>query len=271
MNNFWEKLPRPFFALAPMHEITDASFRQTLARHAKPDVMFTEFVSADGLVLAPEDGRKKLLRHLRFTEFERPIVAQFFTSNTEHMRAAARLAAALGFDGIDINMGCPVEKVINQNSCSALIRTPQLAKQIIRAAKEGSCGLPVSVKTRIGFNQVEVETWLPALLEEEPAAITLHARTAREMSKVPARWEFVKRAVEIRDGMKKRTLIVGNGDVMTLKEGRARAEETGCDGVMIGRGILKDPLLFSKTNLSSEERISILAKMIKDLLKTRKA
>ncbi len=247
-------MKRPIMVLAPMADVTDAAFRRIIARVGKPDVMWTEFVSADGLALAPEEGRKKLLKDLIYSEAERPIVAQFFTSTPENMKKAAQLAYELGFDGIDINMGCPAKVINRQDAGACLIKTPELAVEIIRAAKAGSGGLPVSVKTRIGFNKIELETWLPAILKEEPAVITIHARTAREMSKVPARWEYVKRAVEIRNelalrqaqGENERTLIFGNGDVVDMNDARKKVEETGCDGVMLGRAIFGNPFLFSQ-------------------------
>ena len=249
---FWEKLKKPFFVLAPMADVTDAAFRRVIAKYGKPDVMWTEFVSADGLALAPEEGRKKLLTHLMYSESERPIVAQFFTSTPEHMKKAAELASELGFDGIDINMGCPDRAVEKQGAGAALMKNPKLARELMRAAKEGAPSLPLSVKTRIGFNKNELETWLPELLAEEPAAITVHARTRKEMSKVPAQWEMVKRAVEIRDELKSKTLILGNGDVFDLTDAKNKATETGADGIMLGRAIFGNPWLFA--NLASVKR-----------------
>ena len=163
--------------------------------------MFTEFTSADGLLLADERGQKQLRKKLLFSEIERPIVAQLFTSSPEHMEKAAQIVAELGFDGLDINMGCPVNEVVRQECGAALIKNPELARELIRAAKRGFDG-PVSVKTRIGYNKDELETWLPELLAEELAAVTLHARTRKEMSDVPAHWDAIARAVEIRDELR---------------------------------------------------------------------
>ena len=236
-----------------MADVTDAAFRRLIAKYGKPDVTWTEFVSADGLALAPEEGKKKLLLDLKYSESERPIVAQFFPSSPEPMRQAAACAQQLGFDGIDINMGCPVKKVLNQNSCSALIKTPELAKEIILAAKSGAGNLPVSVKTRIGFNKIEIESWISNLLEAEPAVLIVHLRTVKEMSKVPAHWEVMKRIVEIRNELNKKTLIIGNGDVMSLEEGRQKVKETGCDGVMFGRAIFGNPWLFGRGERSGLE------------------
>jgi tRNA-dihydrouridine synthase len=215
--------------------------------------MWTEFVSADGLHFADEAGKQKLMLDLMFTESERPIVAQFFTAKPETMREAAALARKLGFDGVDINMGCPDKSIERQGAGAAMIKNPKLAREVIRAAKEGAGDLPVSVKTRIGFNKNELDTWLPEILAEEPALVTIHARTRKEMSKVPARWEEVKRAVEIRDQLqadfaaagKTKTLIFGNGDALDIADARHKAIESGADGVMLGRAIFGNPWLFA--------------------------
>ena len=255
---FWEKLKKPIFVLAPMADVTDAAFRRIIAKYGKPDVFWTEFVSADGLALAPEEGRKKLLVDLIYSESERPILAQFFTSSPENMKKAAKLAVELGFDGIDINMGCPDKSIEKQGAGAALIKNPRLAQAVIQAAKVGAPNLPVSVKTRVGYNKEELEEWLPALLAANPAVITVHARTRKEMSKVSARWELVRRAVEIRDELKSETLIFGNGDVMNLAEAKKRVEETGCDGVMLGRAIFGNPWLFSEHIPTLEEKLKVL-------------
>ncbi|MFA5889027.1 MAG: tRNA-dihydrouridine synthase [Candidatus Paceibacterota bacterium] len=234
-----------------MADVTDPAFRRIIAKYGKPDVLWTEFVSADGLFMGGYDA---LVKDLAFSEEERPIVAQFFTSKPEIMERAAKLAVELGFDGIDINMGCPDKSIEKQSAGAKLMTNPKLAQEIILSAMKGAGDLPVSVKTRIGWNKNELETWLPALLETNPAAITVHARTRKELSLVPARWEHVKRAVEIRDnfinsqGEKSKTLIIGNGDVKDLDDAKAKAEETGCDGVMLGRAIFGNPWLFA--NLS---------------------
>lgn len=241
-----------------MEDVTDAAFRQLIAKYGKPAVMFTEFTSADGLVLANEEGQRRLRKKLIYDESERPIVAQLFTAIPEHMERASKIVAELGFDGIDINMGCPVDEVVRQECGAALIKNPKLARELIRAAKES--GLPVSVKTRIGYTKDELDTWLPELLGEVPAAITVHARARKEMSKVPAQWEKVKKAVSIRDSLGSKTLILGNGDVKDLHDARKKIEETGCDGVMLARAIYGNPWLFSdrSNEPSPEERIRVL-------------
>ncbi len=239
-HGFWEKLPRPFFALAPMADVTDAAFRRLIAKYGKPDVTWTEFVAVDGLV---SRGREALLIDLLYTEAERPIVAQVFGSKPEHFAEVATLIADLGFDGLDINMGCPDRNVEKQGAGAAMMKDPGLAKAVILAAKEGSRGLPVSVKTRIGYNSVQLETWLPELLSVSPAAITVHARTRKELSDVPAQWEYVKRAVEIARGSG--VVMLGNGDVKDLDDAREKAAASGVDGVMIGRGVFGNPWRFN--------------------------
>jgi len=256
MSNFWEKLNKPFFILAPMADVTDVAFRSMFAKYGKPDVLYTEFVSADGLFLG---GGHVLEKDLLYNENERPIVAQFFSKDTDLMKRAAELAVDRGFDGVDINMGCPAKVICNQGAGSAMIKDPEGAKEVIRAAKEGANGkIPVSVKTRIGFNKNEIETWVPALLEEDIDVLILHARTRKEMSKVPADWSTIKRAVEIRDEIGKKTLIVGNGDVGSMEEARARVEETGCDGVMVGRGAYGNPWFFTGHTPTKEEKLEVM-------------
>jgi len=259
--NFWKRLEKPFFALAPMDDVTDFPFRTMLARHGKPDVCWTEFVSADGLM--HPDGLKALLPKLEYDgEAERPIVAQLFSASPEKMRQAAYLIADLGFDGVDINMGCPDKAINRQGAGAALIKSPSLATELIIAAKEGVAShrrpIPVSVKTRIGWNQDELETWLPTLLATKPAAITVHARTRKEMSLVPARWDRIARAVEIAKGTD--VLIIGNGDVTDLADAKTKAKETGVDGIMIGRAALGNPWVFdaNKNDIRVEEKLLAL-------------
>lgn len=270
--SFWTNLQKPFFVLAPMADVTDAPFRRMIAKYSAhirsdgtlggPDVMWTEFVSADGLIRATPEGKEKLMKDLLYSEEERPIVAQLFTSNPEHMEQASALCRELGFDGIDINMGCPDRSIERQGCGSAMIKNPESARAVIEAAKKGAKDLPVSVKTRLGYNQDQLEEWLPFLLACEPAAITVHARTRKEMSKVPARWERIARAVEIRDAQKVSTLILGNGDALSLEDAKIKAKETGADGVMLGRAIFGNPWLFHPekdlSNVTLEERFAVM-------------
>lgn len=271
---FWEKLTPPFFVLAPMADVTDVAFRRMIAKYGKPDVIWTEFVSVNGLV---SKGRDALLRDLAYDESERPIIAQIFGNDPDNFYEVAKLIVDLGFDGVDINMGCPDRNVEKQGGGASLIKDPIRAQRIIRALQKGiedhGSNIPVSVKTRIGYNKVELDTWLPYILETEPAALTVHARTRKEMSKVPARWEFVKQAVALRDTLSPKTWLIGNGDVKNRNEGYARMNETGADGVMIGRGIFGTPWLFepeeSKHPKSLAERFEIMiehTKLFEELL-----
>ncbi|HVT74929.1 MAG TPA: tRNA-dihydrouridine synthase [Candidatus Paceibacterota bacterium] len=266
MKNFWNDIKKPFFVLAPMADVTDCAFRRIIAKYGHPDVFWTEFVSADGLA---SPGRSALLKDLEFTEAERPIVAQIFTSKPETMRAAAALCQELGFDGIDINMGCPDRSIEKQGAGAAMIKNPAAARAVIRAAKEGAPNLPISVKTRIGYNKNEIATWIPEILAEKPAALTIHCRTRKEMSLVPARWEHVREVTALRDRISPETLIIGNGDVRDMADARAKAKEFGADGVMLGRAIFGNPWLFSGKTPTLEEKLSVMVehtKLFEELL-----
>lgn len=255
-----------------MADVTDAAYRRMIAKYSAhtrkdgtsggPDVMWTEFVAADGLLRATPAGKEKLLADLWYVEEERPIVAQLFSSNEEYMEAAARLAAELGFDGIDLNMGCPSNTIERQGCGSAMIKDPQKARAVIRAAQRGAGDLPVSVKTRLGYNKIEIETWVPEILAEEPAVLTMHARTRKEMSKVAAQWDMVKRVVQIRDELGSNTLIIGNGDVLSVADAQAKVASSGADGAMLGRSIFGNPWLFHPekdlSNVSLHERLLVM-------------
>ncbi len=275
--NFWQKLTAlrrtqgiPFFILAPMADVTDSSFRQIIVECGKPDVMFTEFVSCDGL--CSEKGKPKLMPHLVFKDNERPIMAQFFGAKPENFYKCAQLAVELGFDGIDINMGCPAGKIVKHDSGAGLILNPELAKEIIRETKRGARstssgqagGLPVSVKTRIGYNKIITEEWVSHLIEAEPASITLHGRTMKEMSKVPAHWDEIGKAAML--CRKAGIPIIGNGDVMTYSEGIEKSKQYGLDGIMVGRGIFSNPWFFDPsidpTAKTPPEKIELLKKHI---------
>lgn len=272
MANIWQELRKkgPIMVLAPMADVTDAAFRQIINKYGKPDLFYTEFVSADGL--CNEIGRKKLMRELYFTPAEQPIIAQLFSSKPEKMEQAAKLVAELGFAGIDINMGCPDKTIEKQGCGSAMIKNPKLAQEIIAAAKRGVAAagsdVPVSVKTRVGYNKVEIETWAKALLEAEPASITFHLRTRKEMSKVPANWDLITIARDMAKGTG--VLILGNGDVKDLADAREKAEKYNIDGVMIGRGIFGNPWLFSERIPSIEEKLKVAiehTKLFEDLFR----
>ncbi|KAF2073747.1 hypothetical protein CYY_004949 [Polysphondylium violaceum] len=245
-SSFWNKLKKkPFFSLAPMAEVSDTSLRYMIASIAKPDVTYNEFVSADGISVG---NRDKLVQTLCYSEPERPLVAQFFGCKPDNFRVSAAVARELGYDGVDINMGCPSRKVVSpkQASGAALINSPDLAKEIIAATQEGAGHLPVSVKTRIGFDEIEIDRWLPNILEMKPACLTLHLRTKKELSLVPAHWEHevLDRVLEMRDQISPDTLIVGNGDVESIQDGLLKHQEFGVDGIMVGRAVYGNPWFF---------------------------
>ncbi len=254
---FWGKIKKPIFALAPLADVTDPALRSLVARYSKPDVIWTEFVSADGLFLGGYDA---LLPDLNYTEVERPIIAQFFTSKPAMMEKASRLALDLGFDGVDINMGCPDKSVEKQCAGASLIKNHNLAAELISSAKKGASSIskqiPVSVKTRIGYNTDEIDSWITMLLQQDIPALTVHLRTRKEMSEVPAHWDKLAKVVGIRDSINKETLIIGNGDVLSLADGMEKINLTGADGVMLGRAIFGNPWLFeNKDKIRIGEKI----------------
>lgn len=261
MSNFWEKLKKPFFTLAPMYDVTDEPFRQMFVKYGQPDVLYTEFVSADGL--CNEQGRKKVSRELYFQKNEHPIVAQIFGAHPETIYEATKLIKAMGFDGLEINMGCPERTIIKQGAGSALIKTPELAVEIIEAAKRGAGDMPVSVKTRLGYYKPkEMTDWLKRILATKPAALTVHLRTMKDMSKVPARWDLVDEVVAL--AREAGVLIVANGDVESLAEAKEKAEKHNLDGVMIGRGVFGNPWWFSdRADASREEKLQAMVEQTK--------
>ncbi len=276
MMDFWASLKKPFFVLAPMADVTDAAFRVLIASIKTPDVTWTEFVSADGLYHTREmkkipDDENPLMRDLQYSEAERPIVAQLFSSKPEMMEYAAELVAKLGFDGVDINMGCPDKSIERQGCGAAMIKTPDKAVEVIEAARRGvakhaaatgTVPIPISVKTRIGYNKESIDEWIPVLLRTNLPALTVHLRTRKEMSKVVAHWELMPRIVALRDEIAPNTKIIGNGDATDLADAQKKIDESGCDGVMLGRGIFGNPWLFTgRTNadVPIEEKLEALA------------
>ena len=254
-DTFWTKLKKPFFVLAPMADVTDSAFRAIITKYGKPDVLWTEFVSADGL-LSP--GREVLTKDLIFDKSERPIVAQIFSSHPDKILKATEIVRELGFDGVDINMGCPDKSVEKQGAGAALIKNPKLAREIIKAAKEGAKDMPVSVKTRIGYNKNEIETWISNILEEKVSTLTVHMRTRKDLSLVEAKWELMEDVLKLRDSISNGTLIIGNGDVKDLNDAKDKVSKYKVDGVMIGRGIFGNPWLFSDKNPSHIEKLKVL-------------
>ncbi len=269
MSNFWRQLEKPFFVLAPMADVTDMAFRQVILQTGRPDVFYTEFVSAAGL--CSEKGRPKLLPHFKFSENERPIVAQVFGSNPTHFYEVAKLVVSLGFDGIDINMGCPDRKVLKQGAGIALCKTPEVAAQIIAETKRGladaGSAIPVSVKTRIGYDKIDL-TWLQKILECKIDCLIVHLRTMKEMSKVPAHWELAKEIVEMAHASN--TIVIGNGDINTYADGLEKAGQSGMDGTMVGRGIFGNPWFFDASvdvsTKNSRERVTLLKTHISNFM-----
>ena len=233
-----------------MADVTDAAFRRILAKYGDAHVTWTEFVSVEGL--SHKVAREKLIKDLEYDEAERPIVAQIFGADPKKFTDIAKLIASLGFDGIDINMGCPDRSINKQHAGADLMKNTKLAREIIRATKDGAGTVPVSVKTRLGYSKDELETWLQEILAEEPVAVTVHGRTMKELSLVPARWERIARAKEIATEMESKALIIGNGDVVSLEDAKTKAETYKVDGVMIGRGVFGNPWFFSSTTKREE-------------------
>lgn len=268
MSSFWNKLPKPIFSLAPMEDVTDTVFRQIIISCGRPDVFFTEFTNVDGL---SSQGHDVVARRLLFTHLERPIVAQIWGLKPENFYKQAQALVDMGFDGIDINMGCPQRDVTSHGACAALIKNHTLAQEIIQATKEGAGDLSVSVKTRIGYSKIQTEEWIGFLLEQDLSLITVHGRAVAEMSKVPAHWDEIGKAVSLRHVMEKNTLIFGNGDVLSLEEAKEKVEKYHLDGVMIGRGIFHNPWLFAgidPTSKSLKERLLLLEEHVRLFEKT---
>ena len=268
--NIWENLSKPFFVLAPMDEVTDTVFRQMVASYAAPDLFFTEFISVDAM---QSQGRARTLSRLRLdSDKERPIIAQIWGLNPENFYKSAKELAQMGYDGIDLNFGCPAKNETRAGACSAFIvpanrpRALEIIKATQEGAKAGAKTLPVSAKTRLGYDEIDF-TWHELLLKQDLAALTIHGRTKKQMSKVPADWDKIGEVREIRDKLAPQTQIIGNGDVLTREQGEALAQKHKLDGVMVGRGIFKDPFFFAKESpwegLSPSERISIFRTHVK--------
>jgi tRNA-dihydrouridine synthase len=257
MTNFWQDLPKPFFILAPMEAVTDVVFRHVVTKAARPDVFFTEFTNASSYC-SPK-GIKSTRSRLTFTPDEQPIVAQIWGKKTEEFEIMCKGLAAMGYAGIDINMGCPDKSVVHGGSGSGLIRTPELASELIAAAKAG--GLPVSVKTRLGDFKVEdLHEWLSFLLKQDIVNLTIHLRTRKEMTKVDAHFELIPEIKKLRDEIAPQTLLTINGDIRDRQHGEELVREYGIDGIMIGRSVFHNPFAFEliKREHSREELLDLL-------------
>ncbi|UMT78215.1 tRNA-dihydrouridine synthase [Staphylococcus roterodami] len=241
--NFWSELPRPFFILAPMEDVTDIVFRHVVSEAARPDVFFTEFTNTESF--CHPEGIHSVRGRLTFSEDEQPMVAHIWGDKPEQFRETSIQLAKMGFKGIDLNMGCPVANVAKKGKGSGLILRPDVAAEIIQATKAG--GLPVSVKTRLGYYEIdEWKDWLKHVLEQDIANLSIHLRTRKEMSKVDAHWELIEAIKNLRDEIAPNTLLTINGDIPDRKTGLELAEKYGIDGVMIGRGIFHNPFAFEK-------------------------
>ncbi|HDE6537069.1 TPA: tRNA-dihydrouridine synthase [Staphylococcus aureus] len=241
--NFWSELPRPFFILAPMEDVTDIVFRHVVSEAARPDVFFTEFTNTESF--CHPEGIHSVRGRLTFSEDEQPMVAHIWGDKPEQFRETSIQLAKMGFKGIDLNMGCPVANVAKKGKGSGLILRPDVAAEIIQATKAG--GLPVSVKTRLGYYEIdEWKDWLKHVFEQDIANLSIHLRTRKEMSKVDAHWELIEAIKNLRDEIAPNTLLTINGDIPDRKTGLELAEKYGIDGVMIGRGIFHNPFAFEK-------------------------
>lgn len=257
MHNFWQDLPRPFFILAPMEAVTDVAFRHVVATAARPDIFFTEFTNAASY--CSPAGIHSTRGRLTFTSDEHPMVAQIWGNKPEQFAHMAKDLADMGYKGIDLNMGCPDKSVVKGGAGSGLIRTPELAAELIKAAKEG--GLPVSVKTRLGYNQTgEWRDWLTHILKQDVVNLTIHLRTRKEMSKVDAHYEFIPEIKALRDAIAPHTLLTINGDIRDRQHGEELVARYGVDGIMIGRGIFHNPFAFEidKKEHSREDLLALL-------------
>lgn len=270
MPNQLNKLTKPFFVLAPMDDVTDTVFRQVIADCAPPDLYFTEFVNVDGL---QSPGREKLIHKLAFSAKEQLLIAQIWGKIPENYYKTTLELKKMGFAGVDINMGCPDKAVLKNGCCAALADNRELAGEIIDAVKRAAGDdFPVSVKTRLGNREIDL-SWHEFLLKKKLNMLTIHGRTAKEMSKVPVHWDEVNKIRELRDSLSPTTLIVGNGDIMTRADGLNLVEKYKLDGVMIGRGVFHDPYVFADKSLwssmSRQEKIKLYTKHVKLFARVR--
>ena len=227
--------------------------------------MFTEFINVQSIF---SHDQISYYQYLNYQAKEKPLIAQLWGLIPELFELSATLIANLGFDGVDLNFGCPIKNVIKKGACSALINNKKLAGKIIKATQVGAAKkIPVSIKTRIGFKDIQTKDWISFLLKFKPAAITIHARTTKELSNVPNHWNEIGDAVKLRDKINPNTLIIGNGDIISQKDALEKVKKYKLDGIMIGRGVFKDPLIFNQDksikDLSPQEKINLLTHHLK--------
>jgi tRNA-dihydrouridine synthase len=260
MVNFWNKLNKNFSVLAPMEDVTDTVFRQVIIHAGRPDVMFTEFTNCDGMCSL---GQAQLIHRLKYSVQEKPIVAQIWGANPTNYEETARLCTSLGFDGIDINMGCPEKNVVKIGACAALIDNEELATKIIEATIRGCDGkIPVSIKTRIGYSKIDTIRWITFLLSHDIQALTIHGRTAKEMSLVDNHWEEILKACKLKQSLKPDIKIIINGDIIDSEHGIKLCEDNQADGYMIGRGVFKNPWCFNSiidiNKVTKKQRLELM-------------
>ncbi|MDD3474751.1 MAG: tRNA-dihydrouridine synthase [Candidatus Dojkabacteria bacterium] len=248
-------------ALAPMEDVTDTVFRQVLCDIGKPDLFFTEFMSTDGFM---SKGRDKVIHRLEFTDIERPVTFQLWGNNPDNYAQTVKDIVKYNPDGIDINIGCSVRSVLSHGHCSALIKEPELVEEIIKAVRSESQDVPVSVKTRLGYDEIITDEWFSFLLKRNLDLITVHGRISKDGYSTPANWEEIEKVVRLRNEISPNTVILGNGDVNSLNQADEYISKYDVDGVMVGRGILQNPWLFSRReNIGKDERIDVLKKHLK--------
>jgi tRNA-dihydrouridine synthase len=265
MGNIWQDLKIPILCLAPMDGVTDTVLRSLLVKLGKPDLMFTEFVHVKSIF---SHDQTSFVKRLQYQKKEKPLIAQIWGTTPELFEAAAELLVKLNFDGIDINMGCPDRSVTKKGAGSGLINTPKLAQQIIQATQRGANKkIPVSAKTRLGFNSINTKDWIGFLLSLKLDALTIHVRTTKEQSLVEPHWDEMKLVIKLKDKLKATTKIIGNGDIFSLKQAHQVINQYHLDGIMIGRGIFRDPFIFNPTQTittkTPQEKLNLLLDHLK--------
>lgn len=250
-------------ALAPMEGVTDSVFRQILCEIGRPSLLFTEFLNVEGFC---SKGRDEVMHRLKFVKKERPIVVQLWGNSVQQYIETCKYLKTLQPDGIDINMGCSVRDVLSSGRCSALINEKGLVRDIIETVQGEIGDIPLSVKTRLGYDQVDIKGWIGFLLKFNLSLITIHGRISKEGYSTPSRWEEIGECARLRDELSTGTMIIGNGDVKSLEQGERYVRKYGVDGFMVGRGIMNNPWFFAKKaedEITERERIDILIKHLK--------